>query len=658
MIYRMKFDIQQAMEGKKRETILVVDDEPANLGVLFEHLRLSGFKVLVAENGASAQRCIERLRPDIVLLDIMLPDIDGFELCSRLTKRKEMSGVPIIFLSALSNTGVKLKALGLKAVDYITKPFDTDEVIIRLEKHLTISNLQKQLEHRNRRLEVEITERKLAEKKLGRYARELKAVNEELSGYAHAVSHDISVPLRAIHNYTNFLLEDLRGTLSGDQENYLHRLDIAVGQAMELVQDLLQLSLIGKQNAAAETTDSGSFLRTLIDSLHLPKETEVGMDGRLPTIEADPTLLKQIFQNLVNNAVKFNTSKTKRIDIGCKDIDKSMIEFFVRDNGIGIDPVFFDRIFRLFDRLHTYEEYQGTGIGLTIVKKAVSRLYGSVRVESKPGEGSTFFIKLPKKQSGFIGDTDIDRPAAALKECDGEFPAAGGARTDVLTARPADADEESVKVYIADDHSVVREGVKGIFARNPRYTIVGEADNGLSAIKEIRVSNPDIVIADINMPVVDGIEATRRILEDFPETKVIILSFHRKLDIAVQAFKAGAKAFVVKDSGAGEIELAADKVMAGNKYASYCITEDILNDYLHILDERQATGPINTLSEREKDILKLVADGVSTRDISEKLCISHATVKNHRNHIMKKLDIHDKAGLVRFAISKGLIGPL
>lgn len=154
------------MQDKDKETVLVVDDEPANLGVLFAQLEEAHFKVLIAEDGSSALRSFERIKPDIILLDVRLPDIDGFELCRRFRLLAGMAEIPVIFLSALLDTADKLKGLGLNAVDYITKPFEAEEVVARVEKHLTIRNLQKRLEEQNALLQQEIIECKKIENKL------------------------------------------------------------------------------------------------------------------------------------------------------------------------------------------------------------------------------------------------------------------------------------------------------------------------------------------------------------------------------------------------------------------------------------------------------------------------------------------------------------
>jgi signal transduction histidine kinase len=244
----------------------------------------------------------------------------------------------------------------------------------------------------------DITELKHTEKQLQQYAAKLQAVNEELSQFAYVVSHDLKAPLRAIHNYADFLCEDLEGRLDDEQSLYLDGLKRAVKEADELIKDLLELSRIERQKIATETIEMGSFLRALIISLNLSREVEIVMPDVWPTLEVEPVLLKQIFQNLISNAVKFNTSSQKRIELGWQPLDDTHDKFFVHDNGIGISQDHLESIFRIFERLHTKEEFEGTGIGLAIVKKAVEKLGGAIWVESIPGEGSRFFIVLPHIQ--------------------------------------------------------------------------------------------------------------------------------------------------------------------------------------------------------------------------------------------------------------------
>jgi|GEM_PF-1438258 len=248
----------------------------------------------------------------------------------------------------------------------------------------------------------ELSERKRTEKALRRAqadyeakAQALKTANEELSQYAYVVSHDLKAPLRAIHSYGDFLREDLEGSLGPDQEMYLNGLNRAIRQGEELVDDLLEFSRVGKRRGPIEAVDLSEFFKDLVLTLDLPSDVEVYIAEDFPKIEADVTLLRQIFRNLIINAVKFNHSEKKHVELGWRD-RRDIYELTVRDNGIGIDPQYTEQIFRVFQRLHTRKEYDGTGLGLAIVKKAALKLNGTVGVESAPGKGSTFFVTLPK----------------------------------------------------------------------------------------------------------------------------------------------------------------------------------------------------------------------------------------------------------------------
>lgn len=227
---------------------------------------------------------------------------------------------------------------------------------------------------------------------------ELREANVELSQYAYAVSHDLKAPLRAIHNYSDFLREDLGDALSEENKLYLNRLGRAVGEAEVMIEDLLSLSRVSHCSISAVKIEMGSFLRDILSMLNLPAEVKVIKASEWPVLEAEPVLVRQIFLNLISNAVKYNISAEKLVELGWSAEEDDSYVFYVRDNGIGIDKRYHEQIFRVFERLHTREEYEGTGAGLAIVKKAVSRLNGSIRLESAPGQGSTFYVTLPANQ--------------------------------------------------------------------------------------------------------------------------------------------------------------------------------------------------------------------------------------------------------------------
>jgi PAS domain S-box-containing protein len=244
-----------------------------------------------------------------------------------------------------------------------------------------------------------ITSRKISEEERESLISELNETNTELKDFVYVVSHDLKTPLRGIHNYADFLREDLEGKLEEEQKKYLDGLSRAVCQAEEFVNDLLDLTRVSRLEMVFKKINMGDFLKKFVLSMNLPPEVEVSMPEEWPEIDVEPTLLHQIFMNLIQNAVKFNRSHVKRLELGWNlKKDAGHYEFFVRDNGIGIEPRFFEKILKPFQRLHTTKEFEGTGIGLGIVAKAANRLNGTIRIESEFGKGSAFFVTLPNEQ--------------------------------------------------------------------------------------------------------------------------------------------------------------------------------------------------------------------------------------------------------------------
>lgn len=223
----------------------------------------------------------------------------------------------------------------------------------------------------------------------------LQVANEELKSFAYVVSHDIRAPLRAMHNYADFLQEDLAGSLEEEPQSYLKGLTQAVNEAEKLVEDLLEFARVGRQPIRLEAVDMERFLKTLVATLDLPADVEIVWAEKWPVLRSEPILLRQIFQNLILNGVKFNHTSPRCLELGWQADEQENYEFLVRDNGIGIAAHHQEQIFQVFQRLHTRQEYEGTGIGLAIVKKAVDKLGGSVRVESATDAGSTFIVTLP-----------------------------------------------------------------------------------------------------------------------------------------------------------------------------------------------------------------------------------------------------------------------
>jgi len=224
----------------------------------------------------------------------------------------------------------------------------------------------------------------------------LERSNRELSEYAYAVSHDLKAPLRAVRNYADFLIEDLEGRLSGEQAAYLEGMKKALSQGDELIRDLLDFARIGEAEEETEAVDLEDLLQEVCEVLNLSEDMQVSIRSGCPQLKTKRTLLNQILVNLIGNGLKFNTADVKRVEVWCRPAPNERMELLVKDNGLGIEERYQKQIFRVFQRLHSAQKYRGTGIGLAIVRKAAARLGGSVRLESTPGQGSTFIVDLPR----------------------------------------------------------------------------------------------------------------------------------------------------------------------------------------------------------------------------------------------------------------------
>jgi DNA-binding NarL/FixJ family response regulator len=212
-----------------------------------------------------------------------------------------------------------------------------------------------------------------------------------------------------------------------------------------------------------------------------------------------------------------------------------------------------------------------------------------------------------------------------------------------------------LRILLGDDHALLRIGLRKILEESPNWEVVAEAGDGRSAVQQALATQPHVAILDIGMPLLNGIEATRQILKRLPNTRALILSMHTGEAYVVQALGAGAKGYLLKDSADAELVRAVEAVAAGRSYFSPAISRILLDDYVRRLAEKGVTDRYDTLSEREREIFQLIAEGHSNKEIATLLSLSPATVETHRAHIFEKLDVHNTAELVLYAVRKGII---
>jgi two-component system response regulator NreC len=213
-----------------------------------------------------------------------------------------------------------------------------------------------------------------------------------------------------------------------------------------------------------------------------------------------------------------------------------------------------------------------------------------------------------------------------------------------------------IRTLLADDHTILRQGLRKILEADPAFEVVGEAGDGREAVKKAEEHNPDVVVMDISMPTLNGIEATRQIIKTTPKTRILILTVHENDQLALEILQAGATGYLLKDAASEELLSAIKAVYRGDSYLSPTIAKRVISQYLDIAKGKvQAEDKFSLLTSREREILQLIAEGYSNKEIADQLYISEKTVKTHRENIMRKLDLHSVAELVKYALSRGII---
>jgi RNA polymerase sigma factor (sigma-70 family) len=212
-----------------------------------------------------------------------------------------------------------------------------------------------------------------------------------------------------------------------------------------------------------------------------------------------------------------------------------------------------------------------------------------------------------------------------------------------------------LRIVLADDHTILREGLRALLTADPDFEVVGEAQDGREAVRCVEKLEPDLLLMDLSMPRMSGMDAIREIKKRYPNTRIIALTVHKTEEYILTTLQAGADGYVLKDATQDELVMAIKNVMEGKSYLSPDISEKVIEGYLQGKESNQSLSAWETLSQREREVLKLIAEGFKNREIAEDLCISLKTVEKHRANLMKKLDLHNAAALTVYAVERGLV---
>ncbi|MFB2978150.1 response regulator [Microseira sp. BLCC-F43] len=486
------------MTEDNKGNILIVDDTPENLQVLSATLSDRGYKVRGVIKGTMAIRAAKSAPPDLILLDIKMPDLSGYEVCQQLKADPQTKEIPVIFISALDEVLDKVKAFEIGGVDYITKPFQVEEVLARVEHQLTIKRLQKQLLTQNEQLQQEIVDRRKAEAAAA-------AASKAKSQFVANMSHELRTPLNAILGFTQVLLRDRH--LSSEQVENLRIISRSGEHLLDLINDVLDFSKIeaGIIGLYETSFDLYRLLDTLEEMFQIKCEQKNLILNFLVSpdvpqfVKTDEKKLRVCLTNLLGNAIKFTSygSVTLRVQAVLGDrsparqdppITNDQLIFEVEDTGCGIARAELDSLFDAFVQAEAGKKaVEGTGLGLTITRSYVELMGGKITVSSVFGQGTIFKFNIQAQPA---------KPAEIITE----------PLQRVIGLQP---NQINYRILVVDDTKENR--LLMVKLLEPIGFEVKEAENGEQALELWEKWQPHLIWLDTRMPVMDGIEASKQI---------------------------------------------------------------------------------------------------------------------------------------------------
>ncbi len=385
-----------------RVNILLVDDQPANLVALEAMLQGLGQNLIKADSGREALKWLLTHEFAVILLDVKMPDMDGFETAALIRQRDKSRHTPILFLTAADNSqNHAVRGYAVGAVDYLVKPVVPEfvrskvAVFVELAKKSELLRRQTQLLAESEQAALELAETR------AELVRDLEHKNRELESFSYAVSHDLRAPLRRIDNFSRAILESQADKLDEPGRRYLDRVREASQQMAQLIDDVLHLSRVTRAELREQDVDLSSLAQLILNRLR-ESEPARKVDVKIRpgvVVTGDGQLLRIALENLFENAWKFTSKQPEsRIEFGVTQASGEPT-YFVRDNGAGFNMTYVDRLFGPFQRLHAQGEFPGSGIGLATVQRIIHRNGGRVWAEGLVGQGATFQFTLGRARS-------------------------------------------------------------------------------------------------------------------------------------------------------------------------------------------------------------------------------------------------------------------
>jgi signal transduction histidine kinase len=385
------------MQPEPKVNILMVDDHPENIYALEAILENLGENLVKAYSGQEALRCLLHQDFAVIILDVQMPGMDGFETATLIRQREQSQQTPIIFLTAISQTSNFIsQGYSVGGVDYLMKPIEPEILKWKVKVFVDLFKKTQQVERQAAQLQA--VNQKLQDQlqKVEFLNHELELANQELKAFSYSVCHDLRNPLTSIKSFGYLLLLKYSNILDETAKHYLQRIQLGSNRMAELIDDLLRLSQVTSSDMNRQQVNLSDLAATVIADLQnsQPERQVEFLIAPDLVVQGDEGLLKIVLQNLLANAWKYTGKQTlAKIEFGVTQNHQQQA-YFVRDNGAGFDMESATKLFNPFERLHTKCEFEGTGIGLTIVQRIIGRHGGEIWAEASVEQGATFYFTL------------------------------------------------------------------------------------------------------------------------------------------------------------------------------------------------------------------------------------------------------------------------
>ncbi len=382
--------------------VLVVDDNPRNLQLISTVVGEAGYKVSAVNSGQNALKYLKLKQPDIILLDVMMPEMNGYDVCRTIKEDPGLKDIPVVFLTAKNEVQDIVTGFSLGAVDYITKPFKTEEVLIRLSTHLQLRHSKKLLLEKKNELEKLNEALHKSKEIIKADAKRLEKLNAEKDKFFSIIAHDLRGPFAGCIGLTEIMATSVDNMSNEDIAEYAQTLNETASQINKLLENLLEWARM-QMGLVGYNPDDEMFVEMISNTISIyekaANEKKIQLQLQLPAdvrVHADPNMVNSIMRNLLSNAVKFTYPKGN-IKVMAQVVENNMISIQVSDNGIGIPEGLKRKLFRLDQKVSrpgTSGE-ESSGLGLLLCRDFVLKSGGTLSLESKEGQGSTFSFTLP-----------------------------------------------------------------------------------------------------------------------------------------------------------------------------------------------------------------------------------------------------------------------